>query len=82
MLDIILCKGNYFKKKRIGGKKLFCIVCRKNRFSMRHPIQSEKIGDAQSCFSCGFLPYFRIFFMRTVSWSILKRDCLTFFFSN
>ena len=30
-----------------------------NRFAVRHPIQSEKYGDAKSHMSTGFVPYFK-----------------------
>ena len=30
-----------------------------NRFTVRHPIQSEKYGDAKSHMSTGFVPYFK-----------------------
>ena len=30
-----------------------------NRFSVRHPIQSEKHGNAKSYMSTGFVPYFK-----------------------
>ena len=30
-----------------------------NRFSVRHPIQSEKYGNAKSHMSTGFVPYFK-----------------------
>ena len=54
-----MCKGNYFQRKRKRGRSLFYIVCRKNPFSVRHPIQSEKYGDAKSHMSTGFVSYFK-----------------------
>ena len=69
LLDIVICKDNYFQKKKIINKKnnkktkegsqsiLYGVS--QNRFSVRHPIQSEKYGDAKSHMSTGFVPYFK-----------------------
>ena len=54
LLDIVIDKGNYFQRKR---NILYRVS--QNRFSVRHPIQSEKYGDAKSYMSTGFVPYFK-----------------------
>ena len=45
---------------------------------MRHPIQSEKYGDAKSYMSTGFVPYFKDTLLRDYL-SISKRDKPTIF---
>ena len=44
---------------------------------MRHPIQSEKYGDAKSHMSTGFVPYFKDNYYEYLS--ISKRDKPTVF---
>ena len=45
------------KTKERSQSILYCVS--QNRFSVRHPIQSEKYGDAKSYMSTGFVPYFK-----------------------
>ena len=55
---IVICKGNYFQRKRKGSQSILYRVSQ-NRFTVRHPIQSEKNGDAKSHMSTGFVLYFK-----------------------
>ena len=59
LLDIVICKGNYFQRKRKRGPQSVLYRLSQNRLSVRHPIQSEKYGDAKSYMSTGFVPYFK-----------------------
>ena len=57
----MLCKGVraiIFKETKERSRSiLYCVS--QNRFSVRHPIQSEKYEDAKSNMSNGFVPYFK-----------------------
>ena len=52
-------KGQLFSKKTKEGSQSILYRVSQNRFSVRHPIQSEKYGDAKSHMSTGFVPYFK-----------------------
>ena len=47
--------GQLFSKKTKEGSQSFLYGVSQNRFSVRHPIQSEKYGDAKSLMSTGFV---------------------------
>ena len=51
--------GQYFSKKTKEGSQSILYRVSQNRFSVRHPIQSEKCGDAKSNMSTGFVSYFK-----------------------
>ena len=53
---------NIFKKTKEGSQSILYRVSQ-NRFSVRHPIQSEKYGDAKSYMSTDFVAYLRIITM-------------------
>ena len=48
-----------FSKKTKEGSQSILYRVSQNRFSVTHPIQSENYGDAKSCMSTGFVPYFK-----------------------
>ena len=39
LLDIVICKGNYFQRKRKRGRSLFYIVCRKTDSQTSHTVR-------------------------------------------
>ena len=51
--------GQLFSKKTNEGSRSILYCVSQNRFSVRHPIQSEKYRDAKSYMSTGFVPYFK-----------------------
>ena len=51
--------GQLVSKKRKEGSQFILYRVSQNRFSVRHPIQSEKYGDAKSHITTGFVPYFK-----------------------
>ena len=51
--------GQLFSKKAKEGSQSILYRMSQNRFSVRHPIQSEKYGDAKSHMSTGFVSYFK-----------------------
>ena len=56
-----------------------------NRFSVRHPIQSEKYGDAKSHMSTSFVPYFKDNYYEQISEYIIylyQKGINRYFFSN
>ena len=59
LLDIVICTGNYLQKKTKEGSQSILYRVSHNRFSVRHPIQSEEDGDAKSHMLTGFVPYFK-----------------------
>ena len=52
-------QGQLFSKKTKEGSQSILYCVSQSRFSVRHPIQSEKYGDAKSHMSTGFVPYFK-----------------------
>ena len=44
LLDIVICKGNYFQRKRKWGRSLFYIVCRKTDSQWDSPYRQKNIG--------------------------------------
>ena len=51
-------EGQLFSKKTKEGSQSILYRVSQNRSSVRHPIQSEKYGVANSHMSTGFVPYF------------------------
>ena len=51
--------GQLFSKKTKEGSQSILYRVSQNRFSVRHPIQSEKFGDTKSYMSTGLVPYFK-----------------------
>ena len=51
--------GQLFLKKPKEGSQSIPYRVSQNRFAVRHPIQSEKYGDAKSHMLTGFVPYFK-----------------------
>ena len=43
-MDIVICKGNYFKRKRKRGRSLFYIVCRKTDSQRDIPYNQKNMG--------------------------------------
>ena len=52
-------KGQLFSKKTKDGSQSILYRVSQNRFSVRHPTQSEKYGGAKSHMSTSFVPYFK-----------------------
>ena len=44
LLDIVICKGNYFQRKRKRGRSLFYIVCRKTDPQWDIPYSQKTMG--------------------------------------
>ena len=44
LLDIVICKGNYFQRKRKRGRSLFYIVCRKTVSQGDIPYSQKNMG--------------------------------------